>query len=347
MPTVDHFAHGVINPALAFVLAFLGSGLALSCAARARVAGSVHRKRWLGLAAMSLGGGIWLMHFTAMLGFDVSATPLRYGTGLTGISAVLAVLVVYIGLLAAGGGRPTTTRIVIGGVFTGAGVSAMHYTGMAAIRIAGSLVYDANLVLASVLVAIVAAMVALWLSTVVRGRGQVLIAGSVMAAAVCAMHYTAMAAVRVRLDYEDYGSVEGVTPISLELPITLLSAVVLVVLTFVALQTVSSEDRILPPGLSGRPNLSGRPGLLGRHSQFGQLGQSTLSGQQSQSGQFGQSALSGQHGQSGQFGQSTLSGQHGQPAQLGQAARGPVRVPVQAATRGAASWRAGRGLHHR
>jgi NO-binding membrane sensor protein with MHYT domain len=246
MATVDHFSHGLISPVFAFGLAFLGSGLALSCAARARAAGSTHRTRWLTLASMSLGGGIWLMHFMAMLGFDVPATPLRYDTGLTTVSALLAVVVVFLGLFVAGSGRPTPLKIIAGGVFTGAGVSAMHYTGMAAVRVAGFLTYDAGLVLASVMVAIAAAIVALWLSVVVHGRGQVLTAGGVMATAVCAMHYTAMAAVQVHLDDDWQGTVRGVPPISLELPITLLAAVALVVLTFVALQTISSEDRNLP-----------------------------------------------------------------------------------------------------
>jgi NO-binding membrane sensor protein with MHYT domain len=250
MSTVDHFSHGMINPAFAFGMAFLGSGLALSCAARARSAGATHRTRWLTLASLSLGSGIWLMHFMAMLGFDISDTPVRYGGGLTALSAVLAVAVVFLGLFAVGIGRPTLPKIMLGGAFTGIGVSAMHYTGMAAIRVAGTLTYNWSLVAASVLVAVVASMVALWLSTVVRGPGQVLIAAAVMALAVCAMHYTGMAAVGVRLD-DRYAAVEGVTPISLELPITLVAVVVIVVLAFVALQTVSIEDHVLPPNLAG------------------------------------------------------------------------------------------------
>jgi NO-binding membrane sensor protein with MHYT domain len=185
-------------------------------------------------------------------------------------------VVVFVGLFAVGNRRPTLPRILIGGVFTGVGVSGMHYTGMAAIRIAGDLTYRANLVLASVLIAVVAAIVALWLSVVVRGRAQVLIASGVMAVAVCAMHYTAMAAVGVRLDEDVYGTVHGVTPISLELPITLVAAVVLVVLAFVALQTVSREESslpLMPPGvpspalhafdgtLRAVPRATGRDGL--------------------------------------------------------------------------------------
>jgi NO-binding membrane sensor protein with MHYT domain len=279
MATVDHFSHGAFNPAFAFCLAFLGSGLALSCAARARTGGSTHRTRWLALASTALGGGIWLMHFMAMLGFDIPDSPLRYDLGLTAASALLAVVVVFLGLFVAGSGRPTPLRIVSGGVFTGAGVSAMHYTGMAAVRVAGSLTYDANLVLASVLVAIAAAIVALWLSVVVRGRWQVLAAGGVMAVAVCAMHYTAMAAVEVHLDGEWHGVVQGVAPISLELPITLLAAVVLVVLAFVALQTISIEDRDLPLAPAYRPvpapAVAAVPATSGTRGVFAGVGRSS------------------------------------------------------------------------
>ncbi|WP_433223174.1 MHYT domain-containing protein [Dactylosporangium sp. CS-047395] len=246
MTPTDMFAHGALNPAFAFALAFLASGLALTCAARGRAAGSRHRQRWLTLAAITLGGGIWLMHFTAMLGFDVPASPLRYDVRLTAVSAVLAGGVVFVGLFVAGTGRPRPVRVISGGVFTGLGVSAMHYTGMAAVRVNGYLTYEANLVLASVLVAIVAAIVALWLSVVVRGRAQVLVAGAVMAVAVCAMHYTAMTAVRVHLDDAWLGPVEGVTPISLELPITLAASAAVIVLAFVAMHTVSAEERDAP-----------------------------------------------------------------------------------------------------
>ncbi|WP_426504658.1 MHYT domain-containing protein [Dactylosporangium sp. McL0621] len=270
MTTVDMFSHGALNPAFAFGLAFLGCGLALSCAARGRTAGSAHRKRWLTLASVTLGGGIWLMHFMAMLGFDVPASPLRYDLGLTAVSAVLAGAVVFVGLFVAGTGRPSPVRIVFGGVFTGVGVSAMHYTGMAAVRVAGSLTYEANLVLASVLVAIVAAIVALWLSVVVRGRGQVLIAGGVMALTVCAMHYTAMTAVRVHLDAGWHGPVRGVTPISLELPITLLASAAVVVLAFLALHTVSTEDRDAPVARPApRPPGPRRDRPLPRHAGVG------------------------------------------------------------------------------
>ena len=73
--------------------------------------------------------------------------------------------VVGIGLAIVGAGRRLfAVRVLVGGLFTGAGVTAMHYTGMAAMRLDGSLGYDRGRVLLSVAIAVVAATVALWLS---------------------------------------------------------------------------------------------------------------------------------------------------------------------------------------
>src|SRR5438045_8083772 len=106
MTEVHHFAHGVVNPAAAYVLAFLGSLLGLHCTVRARGADSRGRRaRWLVLAGFSIGGGIWLMHFMAMLGFDVPASPVRYDPVFTAASAVSAIAVVGAGLFIAGTGR--------------------------------------------------------------------------------------------------------------------------------------------------------------------------------------------------------------------------------------------------
>src|SRR5438105_9194683 len=133
MPVVRHFAHGPINPAVAYVLAYMGSSLALACTARARASTIGSRRiRWLITAAFALGGGIWLMHFTAMLGFDIPESPVRYDAVTTLVSAVLAIAVVGCGLGLVGTGRRAVWKIVLGGVFTGIGVAAMHYTGMAA-----------------------------------------------------------------------------------------------------------------------------------------------------------------------------------------------------------------------
>jgi NO-binding membrane sensor protein with MHYT domain len=243
MPEVHQFAYGLINPIASFTLAFIGSLLALACSARARETTRRDRRaRWLIIASVALGGAIWLMHFVAMIGFDVPASPVRYGLGLTAGSALVAVLVTSIGMLVVGFGGPRSLiRILLGGVFTGAGIAVMHYTGMAAMRVSGSIGYDVPLVAASVLIAVVAATVALWFSLTIRGWPATVLASIIMAIAVCAMHYTGMAALRVHLDTAGE-PVRGINPILLVLPITVVSIAALVGLVLSALPVMTEEE---------------------------------------------------------------------------------------------------------
>ncbi|WP_239675817.1 MHYT domain-containing protein [Natronosporangium hydrolyticum] len=235
---------------MAFSIAFLGSLLGLGCTARARDAGSARRRaRWLALGAISIGGaGIWLMHFMAMLGFDVPAGEVRYDPGLTALSMVIAVVTVGIGLFVVGMGRRTVPRLIFGGVLTGVGVVSMHYTGMAAMRLPGEVHYDANLVAASVAIAVVAATVALWFAVSVRRGAHLAAAALLMAVAIAGMHYTGMAAVHVELT-DPLAEVSGMTSMLLIVPMTVLAAGTLLATAFNALQAMTEEelDAPLPP----------------------------------------------------------------------------------------------------
>src|SRR2546421_12735458 len=98
---------------------------------------------------------------------------------------------------------------------------------MAAMRIDGHVGYDRSVVGASVLIASVAATVALWLAVPVQGRGPILFSAGIMGVAVCGMHYTAMGAMRVHL-FTDATPVAGMEPITLILPITVITMATLV-----------------------------------------------------------------------------------------------------------------------
>jgi NO-binding membrane sensor protein with MHYT domain len=253
---VHHFAFGWINPTLAYVLSFLGSLLGLVLATRARESGGIRRARWLLLAAVAIGGtGIWLMHFMAMIGFDVPNTVVRYDVPMTLLSVVIAVVIVGVGLLIVGMGRPRLWKLLIGGPVTGVGVAAMHYAGMAAIRMGGVMSFDRTKVVLSVAIAVVAATVALWFALVIRGATATVAAAMLMGAAVCSMHYTGMSAISVKLSAET-AAVQGVSPFVLLLPISILACVVITVLAYATIgfsvqmenaQTDEAADELAAP----------------------------------------------------------------------------------------------------
>jgi len=245
MAEIHHFNYGWITPVLAYALSVLGSVLGLTCAVRARRTTSGGRRiGWLILAAFALGGtGIWTMHFMAMLGFGVTGTDIRYDVPRTALSAAVAIIVVGIGLMLVGlgdRGRPPAWKVLAGGVITGLGVNAMHYLGMSAMRLDGDVRYDQGLVAASVVIAVVAATVALWLSVTVSTGVAIFGSALVMGVAVCGMHFTGMAAMSVYPQQAD--EIAGATASTLILPIVLAVIFVVVGLAFAVL-AAPTDDR--------------------------------------------------------------------------------------------------------
>jgi NO-binding membrane sensor protein with MHYT domain len=236
--------YGWLTPALAYLFSFLGCLLGLKATARARMLpSSSQRARWLVLAAWAIGGtGIWVMHFVAMIGFAITGSQVRYDLTITLASWIAAIVIVGFGLFVVGySPRPTAPKIIVAGFFTGVGVAAMHYTGMAAMRIDGTEVWDRRLIIASVVIAVVAATVALWFTVSVRRTGAIVGAALIMAFAVCAMHYTGMAAMKVRVG-TTVTEVSGVDAISYLVPIFVFVLIVVVVLGYAMLNSESEED---------------------------------------------------------------------------------------------------------
>ncbi|HYN94160.1 MAG TPA: MHYT domain-containing protein [Pilimelia sp.] len=243
MAEVHHFTNGLFNPVAAFLLAFLGSLIGLSSAARGRAANGGRRQaRWLVIAAFAIGGaGLWLMHFLALLGFEVPASPLRYDPLLTAASLVLAVGAATAGLLLVGRAPHTPARLAGGTVITALGFFAMHHAGVGALRVAGWVGYEPRLVGASALGALTTAGLALWFAGTVQRWRAIVVAAATLALAMCATHYAGMAALRVQLSADPI-PVAGISPFLLVVPITLLAAAGVIGLAFTALQAMTEEE---------------------------------------------------------------------------------------------------------
>ena len=194
---------GTYQPSLVFLslsIAILAAYVALSIANRIRDARTSRaRFAWTTAGAISMGGGIWAMHFIGMLAFTlpcgVDYNP--FGTLLSmipgGIASGIALTVI------SKRGIPTIKNLLGGAVLMGGGIGAMHYAGMAAMRPQALLLYDPFLVGVSVVVAVVLAFVSLGIRfrfPVGQSEGfrATLVAAVVMGCAVSGMHYTAMQA---------------------------------------------------------------------------------------------------------------------------------------------------------
>lgn len=197
-------SHDWVLFALSILIAVAASYTALDIAQRVKEA-STHllRAAWLAAAALCMGGGIWSMHFVAMLAYSMPGLSISYDPFLTALSLVIAILVTGGGFAIVSRQYESGVRLLLGGLIMGIGIVAMHYVGMAAMRMPADLSYSALWVSISVFIAIGAAVAALWLSF--RGsrmlhRGA---AACLMGIAISGMHFAGMRA--ASFDMQDHG----------------------------------------------------------------------------------------------------------------------------------------------
>jgi signal transduction histidine kinase/ActR/RegA family two-component response regulator len=194
---------------LSYVIACFASYVALDMASQVRREQSVRATRfWQIAGAIAMGAGIWAMHFTGMLAYNMGMQH-HYDVGITLLSLALPVIFSIIVLQIVKKRRPDKwSTILVAEPFLAFAIVSMHYTGMAAMEMRAELRYTPGWFFISVLIALGASAAALWLSfktaTEITGshlRFKIL-SGMVMGAAICGMHYAGMEAA-VFLPYPD------------------------------------------------------------------------------------------------------------------------------------------------
>ncbi|MGQ5462664.1 MHYT domain-containing protein [Ramlibacter sp. MAHUQ-53] len=201
---------------LSLLVAAAGSGTALYIASAQQLMASP-RHRWLALSAatLALGGAIWSMHFIGMLAFELCAS-VRYDPAITVLSSLPAFAAAAVALRALEHGRLGPRRLLASGLCMGAGIGAMHYSGMLAMTMAPALRFDPWLFALSVVAAVTLATLALWVREFIARLGGAAkrlrhaLGGLVMGAAITAMHYIGMAAARF------VGTAESAVPVPAE-----------------------------------------------------------------------------------------------------------------------------------
>ncbi|MBO9516761.1 MAG: EAL domain-containing protein [Porphyrobacter sp.] len=147
---------------------------------------------WTLLAAVVAGLGTWATHFVAVLAFKPDL-PMGYNFSTTLLSVAAAIFVSGIGWTVALAKRRFAA--IVGGAIVGVGIGTMHYVGMAAVEVAGFVVWDQDLVLASIAIGVVLGACSMW-----AGRSAPPVrkaAPLLLTLAICGLHFTAMAAASI------------------------------------------------------------------------------------------------------------------------------------------------------
>lgn len=222
-------AHDNFLVVLSILVAVFASFTALSLASRIRASRRLASRVWLWAAAGALGGGIWSMHFVAMLAFSMPGMPMSYDLAPTLLSLALAIGFTGAGFATFNWHEVSSPRIAIAGLLIGTGVVAMHYVGMAAMQMPAALSYDWVWVAISIVIALVAATAAVWLAARDQQTSQRLVAAVVMGAAISGMHYAGMyAATFTTASSADDAQVgSGVGQAYLAIAISLITVVIL------------------------------------------------------------------------------------------------------------------------
>ena len=187
-------AHDLRLVILAVIICALASSTAISLQRHAMASKDRMQQVWLGVAAISAGFGIWATHFIAMLAFS-PGIPSAYNIVLTLVSLIAAILLTGTGLSVS---LIPNWRAApwLGGTLVGGGIAAMHYIGMAAFEIQGTIVWDTSLVVASIVLGAMIGAAALP-AGLRPGAKWKSISTALLTLAIASHHFTAMGAVSI------------------------------------------------------------------------------------------------------------------------------------------------------
>ncbi|MGH9495368.1 MAG: sensor domain-containing diguanylate cyclase [Candidatus Sulfotelmatobacter sp.] len=227
--------------ALSIVFATFASYAALNLAGRVTAARGWARAFWLCGGAVSMGLGIWSMHYIGMLALALPI-PVLYHYPTVIISLLAAIGASVVALYTVSRERIGSASFLAGSLAMGGGIAGMHYIGMTAMRMPATMEYRKDVVGLSIVLAVLISLVALVLSVQVRRREELhenavrvykLAATLIMGSAIPLVHYTGMAAVSFRASQQPFSTANclhvsylGIDVISMATGLTLTIAII-------------------------------------------------------------------------------------------------------------------------
>ena len=186
--------------ALSVLVAMSASYVALDLAERVTATKGSVQKAWLAGGTTAMAIGIWAMHFTGMLAFNLPV-HISYHWPTVLFSFAIAVVCSAVFLYMFSRQKPGLAGATASGIILGLGIAGLHYTGMAAMRMAATTHFVPWIVTLSVVFAIVNSSVGLWFAFYFRAENRTMVwrkigSSVVLGSAIWTMHYTGMSAAR-------------------------------------------------------------------------------------------------------------------------------------------------------
>jgi PAS domain S-box-containing protein len=225
-------AHDLSLVAVSVVVAVLASYTALTLAGRVAVSRHGAQNAWLLGGSVSMGTGIWSMHFVAMLAFTLPV-PVHHDVILILASLLVAIAASGLALYIVQRDVVSTPTYLIGAIVMGSAIAGMHYLGMRGMLVPLQMTYSWPLVALSIAIAVGASGAALRIAHMLRAPDAPwalrAMSAVIMGGAIAGMHYTGMAAAEFTPGppYHQYAARWAVSADQLHWPIILGSVLVL------------------------------------------------------------------------------------------------------------------------
>ncbi|HSO58410.1 MAG TPA: EAL domain-containing protein, partial [Paenisporosarcina sp.] len=191
---------------LSFIVILLTSFMVFDVSARMFHVSKSKRILWLIVGSLTMGGGIWALHFIGMLAH--MPTTINYNIMTVSISFAITVFASFITLWIVSQEKVSKNNFVFGCLIMAASLVGMHYIGLKSIHMNAAITYNPFILLLSVLFAFIPSVIFYKVIYDTRIKETILsihtkfFSGILMGLSIAVMHYTAMFG--IELNYHLY-----------------------------------------------------------------------------------------------------------------------------------------------